>query len=43
MTITLNSEQERVLTEAVRSGLAQTAEEAIDQALESLKARLPHL
>ena len=41
MTITLKPEQERVLTDAVRSGLAQTADEALDQAFEALRDRLP--
>jgi hypothetical protein len=41
MTITLKPEQEQVLMEAIHSGLAHTAEEALDQALESLKSRLP--
>jgi methylmalonyl-CoA mutase cobalamin-binding subunit len=41
MAITLKPEQEQVLMEAIHSGLAQTPEEALDQALESLKSRLP--
>jgi hypothetical protein len=41
MTITLKPEQEQVLLEAVESGLAETANEALDQALEALKSRLP--
>ncbi len=41
MTITLKPEQEKVLQEAIDSGLAHSPEEAIDQALESLKSRLP--
>jgi len=41
MTITLKPEQEQVLNEAVRSGLAETANEALDQALDALKKRLP--
>jgi hypothetical protein len=39
--ITLKREQEQVLMEAVNSGLAETANEALDQALEALKNRLP--
>jgi hypothetical protein len=41
MTITLNPEQAQVLMEAVKSGLAESPNEALDQALESLKNRLP--
>jgi hypothetical protein len=41
MTITLKPEQERVLIEAINSGLAQSTDEALDQALEALKHRLP--
>ncbi len=40
MTITLKPEQEQVLIEAVESGLAGNANEALDQALEALKNRL---
>lgn len=40
MIITLKPEQEQVLIEAINSGLAQTAEDALDQALASLKSRL---
>jgi len=40
MTITLRPEQERVLMEAINSGLAHTTEEALDQALDALRARL---
>jgi hypothetical protein len=39
--ITLKPEQEQVLIEAINSGLAHTTEEALDQALEALKSRLP--
>lgn len=42
MTIFLKPEQERVIIEAINSGLAHTADEALDQALETLRARLPH-
>ncbi len=42
MTITLKPEQEKLLIEATNSGLARTPEEALDQALEGLRARLPH-
>jgi endonuclease III len=41
MTITLKPEQEQVLIEAINSGLAQTTDEALDQALEALRERLP--
>lgn len=41
MTIVLNPEQERVLMDAIHSGLAHTPEEALDQALQTLKDRLP--
>jgi hypothetical protein len=42
MTIILKPEQERVLIQAVNSGLAHTTEEALDQAFDALRARLPH-
>jgi hypothetical protein len=41
MTITLKPEQEQVLIEAINSGLAHTTDEALDQALEALRERLP--
>jgi hypothetical protein len=41
MTITLKPEQEQVLMEAISSGLAQNADEALERALEALKDRLP--
>jgi len=41
MTIILNPEQEKVLIEAINTGLAHTADEALNQALDSLRARLP--
>jgi hypothetical protein len=41
MTITLRPEQERVLMEAISSGLAHTADEALDRALDALRVRLP--
>lgn len=41
MTIILKPEQERLLIEAINSGLAHTPDEALDQALESLRLRLP--
>ena len=45
MTITLRPEQERVLREAINSGLAHNTEEALDQALkcfsDALRVRLP--
>jgi hypothetical protein len=42
MTITLNPEQEKLLIQAINSGLARTREEALDRALEALRALLPH-
>ena len=41
MTIHLNPEQEKVLIEAINTGLAHTADEALDKALDSMRARLP--
>ena len=41
MTITLSNDQERVLREVVNLGLATTPEEAIDQAFDVLRERLP--
>ena len=41
MTIILRPEQEQVLREAINSGLAQTPDEALDQALDMLRDRLP--
>ncbi|MBZ5725225.1 MAG: hypothetical protein LAP87_09535 [Acidobacteriia bacterium] len=41
MTIFLRPEQEQLLREAINSGLAQTKEEALDQALDMLRNRLP--
>jgi predicted Zn-dependent peptidase len=41
MTIILKPEQERVLLQAIDSGLAQTADEALDRALDALRLRLP--
>jgi hypothetical protein len=41
MTITLKPEQERILTDAVKSGLAHNTGEALDQALDSLRERIP--
>jgi hypothetical protein len=40
MTITLRPEQERVLMEAIHSGLANSPDEALDEALEALSVRL---
>lgn len=40
MTITLRPEQERVLAEAINSGLAHTTDEALDQAIDALRVRL---
>jgi hypothetical protein len=41
MAITLSPEQERVLMDAINSGLAHTTDEALDQALNALRLRLP--
>jgi hypothetical protein len=41
MTIVLRPEQERVLMDAVQSGLAGTADEALNQAIEALRERIP--
>jgi hypothetical protein len=41
MTIILKPEQEQVLREAIKSGLAHTTDEALDQALDALRDRLP--
>ncbi len=41
MTIILKPEQEKVLIQAINSGLARTPDEALDQALDALRARLP--
>ena len=41
MTITLNPEQEQVILDAIRSGLVHSPDEALHQALEALRARLP--
>lgn len=41
MTITLRPDQERVLVDAINSGLAGNADEALDQALDGLRLRLP--
>lgn len=40
MTIFLRPEQEQLLREAIDSGLARTADEALDQALDALRSRL---
>ena len=40
MTILLKPEQEQLLREAISSGLAQTTDEALDQALDALRCRL---
>jgi hypothetical protein len=42
MTIILKPEQEKLLIEATNSGLARSPDEALDQALDALRARLPH-
>jgi hypothetical protein len=41
MTIILRPEQEQVLREAINSGLAHAPDEALDQALDMLRDRLP--
>jgi hypothetical protein len=41
MTIILRPEQEQLLREAINSGLAQSTDEALDQALDTLRCRLP--
>ena len=41
MTITLSQEQERILREVVNLGLATSPEEAIDQAFDVLREKLP--
>jgi hypothetical protein len=41
MTIILRPEQEQLLREVIDSGLARTTEEALDQALDTLRHRLP--
>jgi hypothetical protein len=41
MTILLRPEQEQVLLEAINSGLAHTADHALDQPLDGLRLRLP--
>ncbi len=40
MSIILKPEQEQVLVDAINSGLADTADEALDKALDSLRVRL---
>jgi hypothetical protein len=41
MTIILRPEQEQLIREAISSGLAQSTDEALDQALDTLRYRLP--
>jgi hypothetical protein len=41
MPIVLRPEQEQLLKEAIDHGLAETADEALDQALEGLRHRMP--
>ena len=41
MTIILRPEQEQLLREAITSGLARSTDEALDQALDGLRRRLP--
>ena len=40
MTITLSPEHEQLISEAIRAGLIRTPDEAIDEALETLRQRL---
>ena len=42
MTIILKPEQEQVIIQAVNSGLADNADDALDKAFDALRARLPH-
>ena len=42
MTIILKPEQEQVLREAIKSGLAHSTDEALNQALDALRERLLH-
>lgn len=42
MTIVLKPDQERILREAINFGLARTTEDALDQALDSLRERFPN-
>jgi hypothetical protein len=41
MTVILRPEQEQLLREAIDSGLAHTTDEALEQALHTLRLRLP--
>jgi len=41
MTIILRPDQERVLVDAINSGLAHNIDEALDQALDALRLRMP--
>jgi hypothetical protein len=41
MTITLTPEQEKVVIEAINSGLANSPQDALNQALQALRGRLP--
>jgi hypothetical protein len=42
MTVILKPEQEQVLVDTIKSGLAHTTDEALDQAIDALRERLPH-
>jgi hypothetical protein len=42
MTIILKPEQEKLLMQAINCGLARTPDEALEQALDALRARLAH-
>ncbi len=41
MSITLRPEQEQVLDAAINSGLAHSTDEALDQAIDTIRRRLP--
>jgi hypothetical protein len=43
MTIILRPEQEQLLLQAINSGFARSTDEALDQALDGLRNRLPKL
>jgi hypothetical protein len=42
MTIILRPEQEQVLQDAIKSGLAHTPDEALNKAIDALREQLPH-
>ena len=41
MTIFLTTEQESILADAIKHGLARNSDEALDKALDSLRERIP--